>query len=125
MKKNIHKHKTCLQYCYISQQLETWRWCDSLRLCFDLESAHVITIEDDNLWILRPLNHTHIPSATLEHTSCHIIPAIINRHVGLSNVEGENELECTVFSQACDSLKFRFETLSPVRHQPEDRIRCN
>jgi len=39
---------------------------------FRASSAHVTTIEDDNLWILRPRHHTHIPNATLEHTSCHI-----------------------------------------------------
>ena len=72
MKKNVHVYKTCLQYCYISLQIEKWRWCDYLKLCFELEVAHVSTIEDDNLWILRPRHHTQIPNATLEHTSCRI-----------------------------------------------------
>jgi len=72
MTKNIHIYKKCLHYYYITQKLETWRWCDYLRLCFEIEAAHVSTIEDDNLWILRPRHHKHIRNATLEHTSCHI-----------------------------------------------------
>jgi len=93
MKKNVRVYKTCLQYCYISLHIEKWRWCDSLSLCFELEAAHISTTEDNNLWILRPRHHTHIPNTTLEHTSCririHIKSAIINRHDGLSNVGGE------------------------------------